>query len=154
MDEPLGALSVTFSFPPLCLSFVRSFCVLSSAHNLQRQISVCSRRVTLSARSVPPHYKLGGVVAAVLRKIRWDTTETKAAAHQGAFRDTFLMRKSSLKTWLTQSSNLNSHVAVLDLFNFCIVLYVRFRYFLEFTFAVLGSVLLAKVMTELLEPNR
>lgn len=37
-----------------------------------------------------------------------------------------------------------SHDAVLDLFNFCIVLYVRWRYFLDFTFAILGFVLLAK----------
>lgn len=77
----------------------------------------------------------------------------KAAAHWGVFRDTFVMWKSSLKTWLTQSSNLNSHDAVLDLFNFCIVLYVRFRYFLEFTFADLGFLLLAKKMRELLETN-
>lgn len=69
----------------------------------------------------------------------------KAAAHWGAFSDTFLIWKSSLKTWLIQSSNLNSHDAVLDLFNFCIVLYVRFRYFLEFTFAILGFLLLAKI---------
>lgn len=58
------------------------------------------------------------------------------------------MWKSSLKTWLIQSSNLNSHDAVLDLFNFCIVLYVRFRYFLEFTFAILGFLLLAKKILE------
>lgn len=35
-----------------------------------------------------------------------------------------------------------SHDAVLDLFDFCIVLYVRFRYFLEFTIAILGFLLL------------
>lgn len=74
----------------------------------------------------------------------------KAAAHWGAFWDTFLVWKSSLKTWLIQSSNLNSHDAVVDLFNFCIVLYVRFRYFLDFTFANLGFLLLEKVW-ELLE---
>lgn len=61
------------------------------------------------------------------------------------FETRFWCRKSSLKkTWLIQSSNLNSHDAVLDLFNFCIVLYVRFRYFLEFTFAILGFLLLVK----------
>lgn len=76
-----------------------------------------------------------------------------AAAHWGAFRDTSLMWKSSLKTWLTQRSNLNSHDAVLDLFNFCIVLYVRFRYFLEFTFAIPGFLLLAKKMRQFLETN-
>lgn len=58
------------------------------------------------------------------------------------------MWKSSLKTWLIQSSNLNSWDAVLDLFNVCIVLYVRFRYFLEFTFAILGFVLLAERIRE------
>ena len=76
----------------------------------------------------------------------------KAAAHWGAFRDAFLMSEVFLeKTWLIQSSNFNSHDAVLDLFNFCIVLYVRFRYFLEFTFAILGFLLLAKKIRELLE---
>lgn len=49
------------------------------------------------------------------------------------------------------SSNLNSLGAVLDLFNFCIVLYVRCRYFLEFTFAILDFLLLAKRMRDLLE---
>lgn len=79
----------------------------------------------------------------------------KAAAHRGTFWDTFLLWKSSLKTWLTPSSNRNGCVAVLDLFNFfCIVLYVRFRYFLEFTFAILGSVLLEiKKTRALLETN-
>lgn len=71
--------------------------------------------------------------------------------HTGELFEThFWIWKSSLKTWLIQSSNLNSHDAVVDLFNFCIVLYVRFRYFLEFTFANLGFLLLEK-MWELLE---
>lgn len=74
----------------------------------------------------------------------------KAAAHRGAFRDTFLMsevflEKKKKPDWY-KAQNLNSHDAVLDLFNFCIVLYVRFRYFLEFTFAILGFLLLAKTI--------
>lgn len=125
------------------------FCVLLSAHTLQRQL--CSRRVSLSVRSHPPHYVLGG---ALFRQNPDGTTgEMKASAHWGAFWDTFLKWKSSLKTWLTQSSNLNSHDAVLDLFNFCIVLYVRFRYFLEFTFAILGFLLLDLKTRELLGTN-
>lgn len=78
------------------------------------------------------------------------TPQRGKSQHTGElFRETFLMWKSSLKTWLTQSSNLNSHGAVLDLFDFCNVLYVGFRYFLEFTFADLGFLLLAKTVREL-----
>lgn len=119
----------TFSQP--CLNVWQCFRVLLSAHTLQRQLSMCSRRVSLSVRSYSPPLRIRRRVPL---NTRWDTAETKAAAHWGAFWDTFLTWKSSLKTWLTQSSNLSSHDAVLDLFNFCIVLYVRFRYFLEFTF--------------------
>ncbi len=166
MDEQFTACSVlfttirriAFSFPPLRLSPAWKFSsvsvFLSSAHTPQRQLSARSRRISLSVRSFPPHCELGGILRCrSAEKTWWDGAEMKAAAHWGAFRDTFLMWKSSLKTWLIQSSNLNSHDAVLDLFNFCIVLYVRFRYFLEFTFAILGFLLLAKKIRELLETN-
>lgn len=40
--------------------FLQCFCVLSSAHTLQRRLSVYSRRISLSVRSFPPHCELGG----------------------------------------------------------------------------------------------
>jgi len=89
-------------------------------------------RISFLFRAYPPHYELGSLLCCR------DAAEMVTAAHSGAFRNTFLMWKSSLKSWLTQSLNVNSHDAVLDLFLFYIELYLIFKYYVEFTFAIQG----------------
>lgn len=64
-SQPARCCFITFSFSPLRLSlawkFSSVFCVLSSAHTLQRRLSVCSRRISLSVSSFPPLCESGGI---------------------------------------------------------------------------------------------
>lgn len=153
--SPLSAVhtiqNIKFSFPTLRLSLAWKFCsvsvFLSSAHTLQRRLSVCSRRISPSVRLFPPHCELGGILSC---RSCWEESRSTLGNFSRHIADVevFLENLTDI-----QSSNLNSHDAVLDLFNFCIVLYVRFRYFLEVTFAILGFFLLAKKIRELLGTN-
>lgn len=160
MDERLIVHSVLFTrykisnFPSLRFvsALLESFAVflcffLSSAHTLQRRLSVCSRRISPSVRLFPPHCELGGILSC---RSCWEESRSTLGnfSRHIADMEVFLENLTDI-----QSSNLNSHDAVLDLFNFCIVLYVRFRYFLEVTFAILGFFLLAKKIRELLGTN-
>lgn len=146
-----------FPFPPLRLSLAWKFSSVSVFYQVPILYRDSYRRVQGESPSRLGHFLPLRIRRHFALPFRWkpDGTEQRwKLQHTGElFETNFWCRKSSLKTWLIQSSNLNSHDAVLDLFNFCIVLYVRFRYFVEFTFAILGSLLLAKKFRELLETN-
>lgn len=164
MDEQFSVCSllfihsITFPLPPLRHSLAWKLSSVSVFY----QVPILYRDSYLCVQGESPS-RLGHFPSPLrIRRhfalpFRWKpdgTVQRWKLQHTGELFETyFWCRKSSLKTWLIQSSNLNSHDAVLDLFNFCIVLYVRLRYFLEFTFAILGSVLLAKKLRELLETN-
>lgn len=163
MDEQLSVCSllftpyVTFSFPPLHLSLAWKFSSVSVFYQVPILYRDGHRCVQGESPSRLGHFLPSANSEAFRAAVCWKpdgTAQRWKLQHTGELFETrFWCRKSSLKTWLIQSSNLNSHDAVLDLFNFCIVLYVRFRYFLEFTFAILGFLLLAKKIRELLETN-